>query len=184
MIAIMGAWFPKKNRGFIVGLWATCNNFGNIAGIQVAAWLLDVFDGEWQWLQVVAGATSVVIFFVVWFFLVPDPESIGIFVEEMTEKEQLIVSATDKEVYENVIRPSRHSLAIKPEDVIQQVRLSQQFRRLSSVVAGEIEKGVSSISFWKAWLLPRVLLYSSAFFCTKMAVYCLLLWMPTFLKTS
>ena len=26
------------------------------------------------------------------------------------------------------------------------------------------------------------MLYSSAFFCTKMAVYCLLLWMPTFLK--
>jgi sugar phosphate permease len=32
-IAIMGNWFPKKNRGFVVGLWATCNNFGNIAGI-------------------------------------------------------------------------------------------------------------------------------------------------------
>jgi sugar phosphate permease len=118
MIALMGSWFPKKNRGFIVGLWATCNNFGNIAGIQVAAWLLDVFDGEWQWLQVVAGVTSIIIFFVVFFFLVPDPESIGIFVEEMTEKEQLIVTATDKDVFENVIRPSRHSLAIKPEEVI------------------------------------------------------------------
>lgn len=47
MIAIMGNWFPKKNRGFIVGMWATCNNFGNIAGIQVAAWLLDVFNGKW-----------------------------------------------------------------------------------------------------------------------------------------
>ena len=33
MIDIMGNWFPKKNRGFIVGLWATCNNFGNIVGI-------------------------------------------------------------------------------------------------------------------------------------------------------
>ena len=32
-IAIMGNWFPKKNRGFIVSMWATCNNFGNIAGI-------------------------------------------------------------------------------------------------------------------------------------------------------
>jgi sugar phosphate permease len=41
MIDIMGNWFPKKNRGFIVGLWATCNNFGNIAGIQLAAYLMD-----------------------------------------------------------------------------------------------------------------------------------------------
>jgi sugar phosphate permease len=33
-------------------------------------------------------------------------------------------------------------------------------------------------------MLPRVMLYSSAFFCTKMAVYILLLWLPTFLKDS
>jgi len=32
-IGIMGHWFPKKNRGLIVGFWATCNNFGNIVGI-------------------------------------------------------------------------------------------------------------------------------------------------------
>lgn len=33
-------------------------------------------------------------------------------------------------------------------------------------------------------MLPRVMLYSSAFFCTKMAVFCLLLILPTFLKKS
>ncbi len=32
MISINGNWFPKKSRGFIVGLWASCNNFGNIVG--------------------------------------------------------------------------------------------------------------------------------------------------------
>ena len=32
-ISIMGNWFPKKNRGFLAGLWATCTNFGNIVGI-------------------------------------------------------------------------------------------------------------------------------------------------------
>ena len=32
-IAILGAWFPKKTRGFLAGLWATCNNTGNILGI-------------------------------------------------------------------------------------------------------------------------------------------------------
>ena len=33
VIDIMGNWFPKKNRGFIVGLWGTCTNVGNIIGI-------------------------------------------------------------------------------------------------------------------------------------------------------
>jgi sugar phosphate permease len=37
MISINGNWFPKKSRGLIVGLWATCNNFGNIVGSQLAA---------------------------------------------------------------------------------------------------------------------------------------------------
>ena len=33
MIGIIGMWFPKKSRGFIGGLWATCNNTGNIVAI-------------------------------------------------------------------------------------------------------------------------------------------------------
>jgi MFS transporter, OPA family, solute carrier family 37 (glycerol-3-phosphate transporter), member 3 len=95
MIDIMGKWFPKKNRGFIVGLWATCNNFGNIAGIQLAAYLMDnVFNNKWQYLMVVASALGFIICIVTFFFLIPHPKQIGISVEEMTEKEILIATAT------------------------------------------------------------------------------------------
>jgi hypothetical protein len=45
-------------------------------------------------------------------------------------------------------------------------------------------KPVERISFWKAWLLPKVFLYSVTFFSTKLAVYALLLWMPLFLKEN
>ena len=172
----MGNWFPKKNRGFIVGLWATCNNFGNIAGIQVAALLLDVFEGRWEWLMVLSAGFAIGLGALIFFFLVPHPKDIGIYVEEMTENEVLISTATTKEVYDNVIRNSLAS----PEEVVQKVRLSQQFRRLS-IPDTEVDK---KISFIKAWMLPGVMLYSSAFFCTKMAVYILLLWLPTFLKES
>ena len=110
---------------------------------------------------------------------------IGIYVEEMSDKEALIVSAQDKEIFENVIRPSRTSLA-SPNEVVEKVRLSQQFRRLSSAVVNPVKEADRDevISFWKAWLLPRVMLYSSALFLTKMAVYNLLLQLPTFLKTG
>ena len=62
--------------------------------------------------------------------------------------------------------------------------MSQQFRRLSSAIMEPVKEADKneSISFWKAWLLPRVILYSSALFLTKMAVYNLLLQLPTFLK--
>ena len=106
MISIIGNWFSKKNRGFIVGMWASCNNFGNIAGIQLAAWLLRVFDGKWQWTMIVASGSAAVMMVIVFFFLVPHPEEIGIFIEEMTEKEALIASATEKDVYANTIKNS------------------------------------------------------------------------------
>jgi len=77
--------------------------------------------------MIIASGFSLVLCLIIFFFLIPNPESIGIYVEEMTEKELLIATATNKEVYENVIRNSIAS----PEEVIQKVRLSQQFRRLS-----------------------------------------------------
>ena len=46
----------------------------------------------------------------------------------MTEKEVLIATATTKEVYNNVIR---NSISVDPKIVVEKVRLSQQFRRLS-----------------------------------------------------
>ena len=32
-ISVLGNWFTKKHRGLIIGMWATCNNMGNIIGI-------------------------------------------------------------------------------------------------------------------------------------------------------
>lgn len=34
------------------------------------------------------------------------------------------------------------------------------------------------ISFLKGWTVPRVALYAASFFCTKLCVYVLLLWIP------
>ena len=40
------------------------------------------------------------------------------------------------------------------------------------------------IGFFKAWTLPKVALYAGVFFCSKMAVYCLLLQLPLCLKDT
>jgi MFS family permease len=45
---MLGNWYSKKNRGLIIGAWATCANIGNIIGIQLAAILIDVFEGKWE----------------------------------------------------------------------------------------------------------------------------------------
>lgn len=79
--------------------------------------------------MVIASVFAIGIMITVWFFLIPHPEMIGIYIEEMTEKEALIASASDKEIFERVIRPSLHGDS--PKEVMAQVKMSQQFRRLS-----------------------------------------------------
>jgi len=56
--------------------------------------------------MIVAASFTLILAIIIWFFLVPEPESIGIYIEEMTDKEMLIASAVEKDVYENVIRNS------------------------------------------------------------------------------
>ncbi len=90
MIAIMGNWFPKKNRGLIVGFWATCNNFGNIIGIQLAAGLMNVFGTHWEYLMITVSILTGLTTLMIFFFLIPEPGEVGVTIEEYDEKEALI----------------------------------------------------------------------------------------------
>ena len=56
--------------------------------------------------MVVAAGFSAVISVVVFFFLIPHPEDVGIVVEELTDKEALIGAATEENMYNNVIKLS------------------------------------------------------------------------------
>jgi sugar phosphate permease len=100
-IAILGCWFPKKTRGFLAGLWATCNNFGNIVGIQVGTQLLKVYS-DWQWLLYTIGAVVFLWGIVLWLFLVPDPEKIGIIIQEYNEEEALVQVGAEPEMYNSL----------------------------------------------------------------------------------
>jgi MFS transporter, OPA family, solute carrier family 37 (glycerol-3-phosphate transporter), member 3 len=76
-ISIIGHWFPKSSRGFLAGLWSTCNNTGNIFGMQIGAALLNIY-GEWQYLLVTISFIVFIWAGVIYFFLVPEPDLIGI----------------------------------------------------------------------------------------------------------
>jgi sugar phosphate permease len=121
-IAIMGNWFPKQNRGFFVGLWATCNNTGNILGIQFAALLLKVLGLPWPWLMVIAASLTLIFAFLIFFLITPDPEDRGFIIEELTNKEALIAAASDKDVHSSILSKSKAGAA--PEKVAEQIRKS------------------------------------------------------------
>jgi len=82
MIHMLGNWYGKTNRGLIIGAWATCANIGNIIGIQMAAILIEMFDGKWQNLIFINAATMISISVMYWIWLVPHPGRIGINIQE------------------------------------------------------------------------------------------------------
>ena len=181
-IAILGQWFPKKSRGLFIGTWASCNNFGNMIGIQIGAALFDVYGDKWEALQAYAAGFVFIWAILIFFFLVPHPEMVGIQIEELTEKEALVASATEDEVYNNIIKQKSGSIS-SPAEIAKEVRMTQTYRRLSSNGGDNVPLNTDKrITFWRAWLLPGVMLYGFSFFCTKMAVYCLLFRLPTFFK--
>lgn len=82
MIHMMGNWFSKKNRGLIIGAWATCANIGNIIGIQLAAILIKVFDQKWSHLIFINAIMTLLTALMTFWFLVPHPIRIGITINE------------------------------------------------------------------------------------------------------
>ncbi len=82
MIHMMGNWFSKKNRGLIIGAWATCSNIGNIIGIQIAAILIKVFNQKWQHLIFINAIMTILTALLILWFLVPHPIRIGITINE------------------------------------------------------------------------------------------------------
>ncbi|KAI1719878.1 major facilitator superfamily domain-containing protein [Ditylenchus destructor] len=59
VVAIMANWFPRSNRGFIMGLWAACQPVGNILGAVVISSILPLgyqYTFAFNALLILAGA--------------------------------------------------------------------------------------------------------------------------------
>lgn len=124
-IGIMSHWFPKKNRGLIVGFWATCNNFGNIVGIQLAAALMIIFGDDWWYLMITISIVVAIAGVIIFCFLIPEPHMAGIIVEEYTKKEAIIDSITlDRNIKDTV-------LDANPMELESNIKKSQVFNCLS-----------------------------------------------------
>jgi len=149
----------------------SCNNFGNIVGMQLAALLTSFVGDQWQYLMFTVSALALLFAFLIFFFVQPDPKEIGIQIEDLDENEMLIEAAMDdKEVYSKMVEVERKSIRLSTKEVVDEVKHSQTYKRIRLSVRGQAEYQ-GNISFFRAWFLPGVLLYSSAYFCTKMAVY-------------
>ncbi|XP_019197999.1 PREDICTED: putative glycerol-3-phosphate transporter 5 [Ipomoea nil] len=74
VVAVVGNWFGKAKRGFIMGVWNSHTSVGNIIGSLVAS---SVLGYGWGWSFVLPGLFIVAVAISVYLFLVVRPEVIG-----------------------------------------------------------------------------------------------------------
>eukprot|EP00899_Mesostigma_viride_P014125 jgi/Mesvir1/22713/Mv14124-RA.2 len=68
-------WCPKRARGLYMAVWNINTSLGNILGSLVAAALL---HAGWGWSIVVPGLTVLGASIIVWLFMLPSPEVVGL----------------------------------------------------------------------------------------------------------
>lgn len=74
VVAVMGNWFGKGNRGLIFGLWNSHTSVGNIIGALVASSLLQT---DWALSFMIPGVMIAGMGFINFLFLIDSPESVG-----------------------------------------------------------------------------------------------------------
>ena len=135
--------------------------------------------------------------------LVPVPEKAGIVIES-TVAEDYLDDHLDRVLYDEPTdstdgtnkqekKPLIGTNALKREDTEETKTHSDSIVYVGQKLTQSVRKSVTEkqeveeineerISFWAAWLLPKVLFYASAFFCAKFALYVVFLSLFEFLN--
>lgn len=75
-VGTMGAWFNRRERGTVMGLWATNFQVGGVAAKALAAWALGKFGYEYAYF------TGAMVLLVIWFVVVLNqrnrPQDVGL----------------------------------------------------------------------------------------------------------
>ncbi|GJP79295.1 hypothetical protein CLOP_g9543 [Closterium sp. NIES-67] len=75
VVAIMASWYGKKGRGLILGVWNAHTSVGNILGSLIAS---SALASGWGWAFLIPGFSIMVGALVMFLFLSPEPETLGL----------------------------------------------------------------------------------------------------------
>jgi OPA family glycerol-3-phosphate transporter-like MFS transporter 3 len=156
VVAIMGNWFGKEGRGLIFGIWSACASVGNIFGaILAAAFLKYGYDYAFLVCCILLICCATVCFFAI----VPSPADVGLEIQDghVSTIEAVIPQSTtinDCETGEAT------EVLVRPDELAKN----------------------KPVTFFRAWLLPGVAMYSLCYACLKLVNYSFFFWLPFYLR--
>ncbi|XP_064632932.1 sugar phosphate exchanger 3-like [Lineus longissimus] len=156
VVAVMGNWFGKSSRGFVLGTWSACASVGNIIGAFVVGEVLD-YGYEYAFM-----ATSTMLFaggLLIFFGLVPSPREVGLPEPDEEDSRKPYDKGEDRAPLLEESSPSTSDDAVPPQRP-------------------------QAIGFFRAFLLPGVILYSLSYACLKLVNYAFFFWLPFYLHNN
>jgi len=201
VVTAVANWFGKSKKGLIFGIWNSHTSIGNILGSVIAGAYVDT---NWGWSFMLPGLIIAFFGIVNWFFLVPNPEFVGISAETVNGTRSA----------ENLIPDeSTRLLEVLDYDDIDENETDEEHNGTGSQSGFEPEAGKSPvpagsgdaptspngvsrntaraepeeerpIKFLEALKIPGVVEFSLCLFFAKLVSYTFLYWLPTFIKES
>ncbi|CAK8684253.1 unnamed protein product [Clavelina lepadiformis] len=165
VVAIMGNWFGKSERGLVFGIWSANAPVGNIFGSLIASALID------YGYEIVFLYASFSIFcggIVMFFGVVSSPLDLGL---EDPNKQPAVFVETQVNYGATDQRLQEEENSSENETNDKQTLVDQ-------------EKRQHAINFFKAILLPGVIAYSLAFAFLKMVNYGFFIWLPYYVTNE
>lgn len=160
VVTLMGNWWGKKRRGFIMGVWNAHTSVGNIVGSLIAGHYV---ESDWGASFIVPGLLLMTASALVFLTLVDRPETV-----------QLHRVRTCESPRGN---PDSASALHPPEPSSLTFNESESM----DILSPPVQYNKRAVTFSEALLLPNVLAFSLLLFFTKLVSYTFLYWLPNYL---
>ncbi|CAL8099558.1 unnamed protein product [Calicophoron daubneyi] len=166
VVACVGNWCGKTRRALIMGIWSTHSSVGCIVGSIMAGFFL---RNGWGLSFVVPGILIAVVGVIIFFFLAPYPEEVGIQPPNTDVAKNDVNYAVQSDTNKNIGNKAKGTQG--------------QAASSANVVAyGEVRN--DAISIWSALRVPGVVEYSLCLFFCKLVSYTFLFWLPHYISEA
>ncbi|CAL1263620.1 unnamed protein product [Larinioides sclopetarius] len=156
VVAVIGNWFGKSSRGFVMGLWGASPSVGNIVGTCIVNGVLHF---GYQYSFLVTSCVTFAFGIVILFSLISSPRDVG-----LPGPDEFSKSA-------------RNSLSPDEEPLLGPGMATKSIESTVSVRP-------TAVGLCNACCLPGVVAYSVAYACLKFVNYSFFFWLPYYLQMA
>ncbi|XP_070069960.1 glucose-6-phosphate exchanger SLC37A2 isoform X1 [Drosophila takahashii] len=187
VVALVGRWFGKSKRGLIFGIWNSHTSIGNILGTLIAAHYV---ESDWALSFVVPGIIIGAVGFLLFLFLVDQPEIVGIY-PDSGHQERRVANESDEEQddEEQVRHNDAFVVSLGYESPETEINYRSAPTERTPILARsqadpQPRRHGRPISLIDALFIPGVVEFSLCLFFTKLVSYTFMYWLPLYIQKS